>query len=736
MDHLHPWGCLAWAKVPDELIKSKLEPRSVRVCLVGYANSGYRLYDQTSRSIVTSCDVIFEEGTGHRSLTVMGESEDDPVLSTPRTVPTPTAPSVLLACQPVAPRIRLDSGPLHATVPDTAPDRAQALTPTESHHTPDFQLPLRRSSRLTQPTPALIAARETLQRERDAREDGADWAAGGDTPTALAAESPFGYLSTLAPDNDDITKTSKTYAEAMKQPHLWKPAMDEELKTMEDRGVFELVDEKEVPKDKNVVGCRWVYANKFNADGNVVRRKARLVAKGYSQVAGEDFDETYAAVVRLESLRMSAAIAAQESFEIWQVDFVSAYLNSIPEHEVYMHLPPGFPGGEGKLARLRKTIYGLMQGGFDWYWTLDGAYADLGYTRSRADPCVRSRQVGSETTITNTFNDDTFGLSTTKAGATLAKRELAQAYEVKDLGDPSFILGMAIHRDPITKSITLSQKTYLTRVLERFKMTECSPRYTPLLSGIILTAEMSPKTDIDRAFMVDKPYGQLLGALMWAQAATRPDLLFAVNLLARFQSNPGPAHWKALLHVLAYVKGTLDYKIVYSRELGGSIKPTGYVDSDYGGDLDTRRSTSGYVFMMAGGPVSWSSKHQQTVSLSTTEAEYISMTRSSQQSLWMHNFMAEIGLEQSRPAILKVDNTSSIALALSTKGHAQAKHINIRHHYIRERIQEGDIEVSHIPSSENLADICTKPLARSAHDYLVGLMGLRPSTGRASQGEC
>lgn len=145
----------------------------------------------------------------------------------------------------------------------------------------------------------------------------------------------------------------------------------------------------------------------------MIRRKARLVAKGFSQVAGEDFDETYAAVVHLESLRMSAAIAAQEGLEIWQIDFVSAYLNSIPEHKIYMRLPPGFPGGEGKLALLRKTLYGLMQGGFDWYWTLDGTYTNLGYKRFCADPCVSSRIAGAEATITNTFNDDMFGLSST-----------------------------------------------------------------------------------------------------------------------------------------------------------------------------------------------------------------------------------------------------------------------------------------------------------------------------------
>ena len=143
-----------------------------------------------------------------------------------------------------------------------------------------------------------------------------------------------------------------------------------------------------------------------------------------------------------------------------------------------------------------------------------------------------------------------------------------------------------------------------------------------------------------------------------------------MTLLARFQSDPGPTHWKALLHVLTYIKGTLDYRIVYSKGSGVSAKPDRYVDADYGGDLNTRRSTSGYMFMMASGPVSWSSKRQQTVSLSTTEAEYIAMTRGSQQSLWMHNFLAKIGFEQPLPANLCVDNNSSIALTQLTKGHA------------------------------------------------------------------
>ena len=168
--------------------------------------------------------------------------------------------------------------------------------------------------------------------------------------------------------------------------------------------------------------------------------------------------------------------------------------------------------------------------------------------------------------------------------------------------------------------------------------------------------EMCPRSDEDRKYMANKPYREALGSLMWAQVATRPDLSFAVGVLAHFQSNPGPLHWKALLHVLGYVKGMLDYKLTYSGQPDKDIKPVGFVDADYGGDLDSRRLTSGYVFMMAGGAVSWSSKRQPTVSLSTTEAEYIALTHSAQQALWMINFLAEIDLPQTFPVSIHADN--------------------------------------------------------------------------------
>ena len=210
---------------------------------------------------------------------------------------------------------------------------------------------------------------------------------------------------------------------------------------------------------------------------------------------------------------------------------------------------------------------------------------------------------------------------------------------------------------------------------------------------------------------------------MWAQAATQPDLSYAVALLARFQSNPGLAHWKALLHVLAYIKGTLGYRLRYAKDLGGSVKPLGYVDADYRGDLDIRRSTSGYIFMMAGGPVSWSSKHQQTVALSTTEAEYMALSDCSCQVVWMHTLLGELGFQLKAVPVCG-DNQGSIFIASNPVTEKRSKHIDIRYHYIREVVGKGLVELYFIPGEDNPADLLTKNLGRIKFQKFRALLGL------------
>ena len=209
---------------------------------------------------------------------------------------------------------------------------------------------------------------------------------------------------------------------------------------------------------------------------------------------------------------------------------------------------------------------------------------------------------------------------------------------------------------------------------------------------------------------------------MWGQLATCPDLSFAVSLLSRFQGNPSIEHWKALMHVVGYVKNTLDFGLTYSRD--ADLFPHAFVDADYGGCRDTRRSTSGYVFIMAGSPVTWSSKRQPTVTLSTVEAEYVAMSRCTQQMVWMQSWLDEVAIERTGPSFIRGDSKGAIALMKNTKDHAKIKHIDIRHHYIRELVQSGSIVFEQTPSADNLADLFTKPLPRDQHHRILQALNI------------
>jgi len=345
--------------------------------------------------------------------------------------------------------------------------------------------------------------------------------------------------------------------------------------------------------------------------------------KGFIQILGEDYDETYTSVMRLESVRLVCAIAASLGLRLWQVDFVSAFLNSENTFEIYMEQPPGFDEGGDKVWLLLKTLYGTMQGAHDWAITLDCTYTEHGYYTSKADSQVRSKVVNGELMLTTTWTDDILGASTTLAGEVKAKEELRSSYEIKDLGEAKYILGMKIERTD-DGSIKLSQCIYSEHVLERFSMAEAKSRSTSLPPGITLSIKNSPETQDEADEMKGVPYHEALGSLMWLQVTTCLDLSYIVNLLSHFAHNPGQAHWNALKHALSYVKRTLDYGITYFRN--SSLHPFGYINSDYAGDVDGWKSTEGHMFFVGGRLVSWTSKRQETVALSTIKAEYMAFT--------------------------------------------------------------------------------------------------------------
>jgi len=397
-----------------------------------------------------------------------------------------------------------------------------------------------------------------------------------------------------------------SYRHAMStDPDWWMIPMQAEMDMLRAKHTWDLV---KPPPGANIMDSMWVYDIKWDGEGNRIKDKARLVGKGYTQQLKIDYNETWAGVTRLESVRMTAAIAAKYDLKLWRIDFVGAYLNSLTKEDIYMKQPEGFvePGSEDLVCKLVHTIYGTMQGAHDWYETLTATYDKLGYVTSRADPCVRIKKDNDEYTITDTYTDDIFGASKTDAEIEKRKNEMGQEWEIKDVGESEYFLGMCVQQDLDLGTIRLTQRPYWEHVLNRFDLGSIVPRNTPLPVGTILDQGMSPKTDFEKEQMVDKPYRSVLGSVMWGQLATHPDLSFAVSLLSRFQANPGIEHWKALMHVIGYIKNTIDYSLTYSRD--GDLSPLAFVDADYGGCRDTRRSTSGYIFTMAGGAVTWSSK--------------------------------------------------------------------------------------------------------------------------------
>jgi len=209
---------------------------------------------------------------------------------------------------------------------------------------------------------------------------------------------------------------------------------------------------------------------------------------------------------------------------------------------------------------------------------------------------------------------------------------------------------------------------------------------------------------------------------MWGQLATRPDLSFAVSLLSWFQANPGIQHWNTLMHVVGYIKNTLDYGLTYSRD--ANLTPLLYIDTDYGGCHDTKCSTSGYIFTMAGVPVTWSSKWQATVTLSTVEAEYVAMSQCAQQMMWMQAWLDEVAIKHDLPGIIKGDSRGAIALTKNTWDHGKVKHINICHHYIQELVKSGALTIEKIPSSENVAHLFTKPLSCDHHHLFLRMLNI------------
>ncbi len=270
-----------------------------------------------------------------------------------------------------------------------------------------------------------------------------------------------------------------------------------------------------------------------------------------------------------------------------------------------------------------------------------------------------------------------------------------------DLGEVSYMLGMSVKRDRVRRRLMVSQDLYLRNMLEKFGMGECKPIGTPLDTNV----SFEPLHDNEDVHEKER-YQSAIGSLLYASMGTRPDISQAVGALSQFVSRPGVQHWRGVQRVFRYLKGTLGHGLLYS----GNGKLVGWSDADWAGERSTRKSTSGFVFTIGGGAVSWSSKRQPVVALSTTEAEYMALCEACKERMWLVQMLSDLGLSAFDSGVLFEDNQGAIALAKNPVEHQRMKHIDIRFHFIREKVVNQEVEIVYCPTTEMVADMLTKPL--------------------------
>ena len=513
----------------------------------------------------------------------------------------------------------------------------------------------------------------------------------------------------------------------MKRPpgernHWYKAALDE-IQSLIENGTFELV---ELPPGRKAIGSRWVFKVKKNADGSIERYKGRLVAQGFSQRPGFDFTETFAPTPKWASLRAILALAALEDLHLESVDISTAFLNGHLEEEVYMRQPQGFVEKNNNWVwRLVKSLYGLKQAGRCWHKKLNEELEKLGFHKTICEHSVWIYSKGESRIIIPVFIDDMTIVAKSKAAVESVKDDLKKCFKLHDLGPTSWLLGVEITRNRAKRSLSLSQRQYIITLLERFNLSDCNPVTTPADPGTRLSNAMSPTTPEEIEAMQAIPYSGAVGALGYLATATRPDIAQTVGVLARFNKNPGPGHWKAVKHLFRYLKGTMDLKLTYAPDPNITELFTTYSDADHGGNPDNGRSTGGYVVKVGTGAISWSSRLQTIVALSTTEAEYIAATSAGQEILWLRNFFRELGFTVSSASTMFVDNQSAISVAKNPEHHGRMKHLDLRFYWLRDEVEKQNIHVVHLPTDQMPADILTKALGRVKVLDMIDMLGLK-----------
>ncbi|KAJ9541622.1 hypothetical protein OSB04_028128 [Centaurea solstitialis] len=490
----------------------------------------------------------------------------------------------------------------------------------------------------------------------------------------------------------------------------WVTAMQEELNQFEALKVWRLV---KLPESKSVIDTKWLFKNKRDANNIIVRNKARLVAKGYRQQEGIDYDETFAPVARLEAIRMFLAYAAYKDFTVFQMDVKTAFLYGHLKEEVYVAQPEGFVDKEHPdyVYVLDKALYGLKQAPRAWYEELSKHLLSKGFKKGSVDSTLFLMKEGEHIVVIQIYVDDIIFGSTSRELCKKFETVMTEEFKMSMMGEINFFLGLQVRQ--FSDGIFINQSKYIFDLLKKYDMSGCHSIGTPMATGNSIGPDHEGK-DVDL-----RNYRSMVGSLMYL-TASRPDIMFATCVCARYQAKPKESHLAAVKRIFRYLKGTPYYGIWYPKGLGFELQA--YTDADYGGCNMDRKSTSGHLQFLGNKLVSWASKKQQCVSTSTAESEYVAAASCYSQVLWMQSQLRDYGLEYKKITIY-CDSKSAIAISANPVQHSKTKHIDIRYHFLKDNVEKENIEMYFVNTEYQLADLFTKALDEKRFKFLISRLG-------------
>ena len=738
VSNIRIFGSRAFIRNPTP--SSKLEARSLEGIFVGrcISQNAFRIYIPSTRKVLISKDVRVDETILYRDMTkdlstltneldVVNKEKNptSPLMTSVSPQDTPVPPSVndyQVAGEMAPHQDTMEDPPIPAKEPNILDDKSNAGSSLVTH--PATTVHLDPATGGTIQNDAIILNDETEQvtdttpistrrsRRKPKYSDKYQL-----YMKSLAKQAIFYGMA--AEHSESKPTEPRSYREAITcaDAKFWIAAIAEEYDSLIRNGTWTICP---LPVDRKAIQGKWIMKFKPGFKTTPPRYKARFVIKGYSQVYGLDYKETYAPVVKNFSIRSIMAIAAARDLEIIQLEVKTAFLYGNLDEEIYIEQPERFvtQGREQEVCRLIKSIYGFQQASRVWNIKFNEFIILFGLTRSTADPCVyyrhlRRGEADEELTIFILYVDDGLIISNLKAVLTEMMVFLSKEFEFRSLPADRFI-GVDINRNRIQHTIHLSQPEYTKAVLERYGMSNCAPHLVPADPSVKLTPQMCPQKEEEKESMKAVPFRECIGSVMHLTHLTRPDIAYAVGQVSRYSQNPGQEHWKALKRIMAYLRKTMNFGLLFGGTSGDLI---GYCDADYAGDLGNIRSTSGVVFTLHNGPISWFSRRQSCVALSTTESEFISAAEATKEAIWLNRILTELGVGE-LPVTLKCDNQGAIALIHDPVFHQRTKHIDVRFFFVRDAQAESKVNISYIETENQLADIFTKALAAPRFEKL------------------